>query len=82
MKIDKLRMVEHDYFNGNMMAGETLKKIFEIFEELGSFDVDDIKFAYEVGRSHEKNNSTCTSDEIREAWLKSNQMYRHIRWDD
>ena len=82
MKVDKLRMAEHEYINGNVSAEETLKKILEIFEESGSFDVDDIKDAYEIGRAHEKNNSTCTSDEIRKAWLYSNQMYRYLKWDD
>lgn len=81
MKVDKLRMAEHGYINDNVSAEETLEKILEIFEESGSFDIDDIKDVYEIGRAHEKNKSTCTSDEIREAWLESNRMYRYIKWE-
>lgn len=48
---------------------------------VGSFSSDDIKEVYEIGRGHEKNRSDCTSEMIKKAWGKADNMYKNINWE-
>ena len=45
----------------------------------GCFTADNIKDVYDIGRAHEKNNSDCTSDIIKEAWVKANDLYHNLK---
>jgi hypothetical protein len=55
--------------------------IRELVETTGFFTADDIKYAYELGRIHQKNKSDCTSEEIKDSWLQADRMNRNIKWE-
>ena len=79
--MDKLKEIKEKYVSKEITSDEAVRQMFELFDEVGCFDGDVIKEVYEIGRSHERNGSDCTSEMIRNAWVWSDKIYRNLKWD-
>ena len=70
-----------DRINDLEYVQSEVKNNVDLASVLGSFSSDDIKEVYEIGRGHEKNRSDCTSEMIKKAWGKADNMYKNINWE-
>ena len=67
--------------NGEITPENAQTELWNLFSVMGSFSIDDIKVAYNMGRSDENIKSISTSDIIEEAWLYADVWDRNIKWD-
>ena len=52
-----------------------------VIGDVMSFSADDIKEVYEIGRMHEKNGSDCTSEQIKNAWVRADDLYKNLKFE-
>ena len=67
--------------NGEVNPKDAQTELWNLFSVMCSFSADDIKEVYEIGRVHEKNQSDCTSQIIKDAWVSADGLYRNIKWE-
>ena len=67
--------------NGEISPKDAQTELLNLFSIMGSFSADDIKEVYEIGRAHENNKSDCTSQMIKDAWVRADDLYRNIKWE-
>lgn len=77
----RLLELKEQYDNNEITSDVFICKLFEYFNDVGCFNGDDIKYIYELGRTHEKNMSDCTGETIKEVFIWSNKLDRNIKWD-
>lgn len=82
-KILEISNLINDIYNHKISRKEANKKLIIMLcndNKKISFTADDIKEVYELGRAHEKNNSDCTSDMIKTAWIKACKWAK-LKWE-
>lgn len=66
--LEAMQIFAENYYKGQMQVN-------------GSFSIEDIKDAYNLGRTHERNGSEFTAEDIADVWLKADDLYKSINWE-
>jgi len=81
-KQDKLEYTEEDVvLIAETFAKEHLQEQLQLHVVSGCFSGDDLKEVYELGRTHEKNKSGVTGDDIKEVWINADKCVNDIEWE-